>query len=236
MDRKSILILAFTAFFLIMVAFSVIVFLKLKRPELLGLPPNPIDSTIVVKTPLKSVELEPTYEITAEKLDDFKEKAKERIEFQKRADSLAKVIAELKKKDSVNKAKLNKLNDSIIPNKEQLINNSQTYSDYLQDSISKLYDQTEEYQAKAEIAENEKTQLEKYLENEVDSLEIENFKQFAKIYNSSDPAKVAGILEKMDEKEAAAILKFMRVKNAGKVIEQLPPDKAALILLLANKK
>lgn len=236
MDRKSILILAFTALFLIMIGFSVIVFLKLKKPELLGLPPLEKDSTFVLKKPVKKLELEPTFEITANKLNDFKEKAKERDEFEKRADSLAKELEKFKKQDSAKDVKIAMLNDSIIPNKEQLINNSQTYSDFLQDSIERLASDSEKYQAEAEIAKKEKTELEKYLESEVDSVEVENYKQFAKIYNGADPAKVAKILENMDEKEAAAILKFMRVKNAGKVIELLPNHKAALIMQLANKK
>ena len=75
MDRKSILILAFTAFFLIMIGFSVIVFLKLKRPDILGLPPAEADTTAIVEKPVKQLELEPTFEITADKLNQIKREA-----------------------------------------------------------------------------------------------------------------------------------------------------------------
>ena len=44
------------------------------------------------------------------------------------------------------------------------------------------------------------------------------------------------VLEKMDEYEAATILKLMSKKKAGKVIEQLDPQRSAMILLLANTR
>lgn len=65
-----------------------------------------------------------------------------------------------------------------------------------------------------------------------DSLYVENFKSFAKLYNNAEPADVAQILSRIDDADAARILKFMQKKKAGAVIENLPANKAAAILLL----
>lgn len=233
MDRKLIIIIAAAASSLIIILVSGLVYLKYTNPEIIGLPPLNNDTVKVVKD---TIRFEPTYEITKEKLNDFELKVAEREAYIQLNKVMEDKIRALEIEDSLKQVQILALQDSVLPNKDLLLKESQTYSDMLKDSISKISSEKEKLASKAEIVEKEKTDLEKYIESEVDSLEMENFKQFAKIYNSSEPASVAQILETMDERDAAIILKNMRVKNAGKVIESMDPKKAALILLLANEK
>lgn len=234
MTRKLVLIFAFSATILIILLLGGLVIAKYKYPTLIGLPPLPQDTMQVVEK--DTIKYEPTYEITKEKLSDFEKRAKEAEAYKEVAKRLEEQILELQKLDSIKRSQIVELQDSVLPNKDLLIKESQTFSDYLQDSLSKLMAEKEKFKTEAELIKEEKSDLEKYIESEVDSLEMENFKQFAKIYNSADPARVAGILETMNEKDAAIILKNMRTKNAGKVIEAMDPKKAALIMLLAEAK
>ncbi len=82
---------------------------------------------------------------------------------------------------------------------------------------------------KTKLAETEKS-----LKSKRDSIQIQHYRSFAKIYNNAKPADVARILEKIDERDASQILKFMDQKKAGKVIEALDPKIASAILLLSN--
>lgn len=107
-------------------------------------------------------------------------------------------------------SKIGKLNDSIA-DLDRLVG--------MHKSESELY---------AEIIDEKDA---KYADKE-DSLYLENFKSFAKLYNNAEPAEVAQILTRIDDSDAARILKFMQKKKAGAVIENLPANKAAAILLL----
>jgi flagellar motility protein MotE (MotC chaperone) len=234
MTRKLVLIFAFSATILIILLLGGLVIGKYKYPTLIGLPPLPQDTMQLEKK--DTINYEPTYEITKEKLSEFEKRAKEAEAYKEVAKRLESQILELQKLDSIKRSEIIELKDSVLPNKDLVIKESQTFSDYLQDSLSKLISEKEKFKTEAELAKQEKSELEMYIESEVDSLEMENFKQFAKIYNSADPARVAGILETMDERDAAIILKNMRTKNAGKVIEAMNPEKAALIMLLAEAK
>lgn len=234
MDRKVIIILAAVATALILILVSGLAFIKFTNPELIGLQPLPKDTVKVVER--DTINFEPTYEITKEKLNQFEETAKEAETYKELKSTLENQILELQKLDSIKRSEIVKLKDSVLPDKDIKLKESRTYSEYLQDSLSKLIAEKERFKTEAELAKQEKNELEKYIESEVDSLEMESFKTFAKIYNSTEPAKVAQILETMDERDAAIILKNMRTKNAGKVIEAMDPQKAALIILLADSK
>lgn len=68
-----------------------------------------------------------------------------------------------------------------------------------------------------------------------DSLNMEKYKDFAKIYNNSKPQEVANILTNLDAKKSAYILKLMSKKKAGKVIESLNSEYAAKVLIESSK-
>ncbi len=78
--------------------------------------------------------------------------------------------------------------------------------------------------------------LEKLMASKDDSLHLANLKDFAKMYETSNPADVAKILEKIDGAAAAKILKMMSKKKAGKIIEAMKPEKVETIMLLGGNK
>jgi|GEM_PF-952473 len=231
-QRKRLLFLLTITALSISIIFASFMGIKTYFPTWLGYPPNQLDSAIVKDT----IMLEDTYEITAEKLYELEKQKKLKEAEIRKADSLNNVIKQLYLKDSQRLSTIAMYRDTILPSLDEQLLNSRTLNYQLFDSLIDLSSELQYKQNEVEIGlqrlkDNEKI----YLEG-LDSLEMENLKTWAKIYNSTNPGEVARILSKMDEYEAATILKLMSKKKAGKVIEQLDPQRSAMILLLANTR
>lgn len=230
-QRKRLLFLLTITAISVSVIFSTFIGIKTYYPTWLGYPP--IAGNIADKD---TIMLEDTYEITAEKLSDFENQKLLKENEMRRTDSLNDVIAQMIQEDSNKISLIAMYRDTILPDVEGQLYESKTLNYQLFDSLIDL--QTELLYKENEVAiglQRLKDQEKLYLDG-LDSLEIENLKTWAKIYNSTKPDEVAAILEKMDEYEAATILKLMSKKKAGKVIEKLDPQRSAMILLLANTR
>jgi flagellar motility protein MotE (MotC chaperone) len=233
MNNKSIVILIVVVTIAMTLSFLGLFYVKEYNPTWLGLPPNPQD-TMRIEIP-DTVTIAETYEITKEKLHELEKEIAKKESYVKKADSLSKMIKDLKKLESISKVEIKKYQDSLIPKKDEKLISSQTFSQLLKDSINKLITEKEKLESKKNIASEKLKKQEQLLVEKMDSTQQMNFDVFAKIYNNSTPDDVAKILEKMDEKDAAAILKRMQKRKAGKVIDAMDPQKAAMILLLAGQ-
>jgi len=49
------------------------------------------------------------------------------------------------------------------------------------------------------------------------------------LYSAMDPGKAAAIMDKLNLKTVVRILKYMKGKNAGKIMAMMPPEKGATI-------
>ena len=49
------------------------------------------------------------------------------------------------------------------------------------------------------------------------------------VYSAMDPAKAAAIMDKLDLNTVVRILKYMKGKDAGKIMAMMPPEKGATI-------
>lgn len=232
MNNKNILIVIIIATLAMTISFVSLFYVKLYHPTLLGFPPNPKDTMQIAK--LDSIKIADTYEITKSKMAELQREIAKKESLKKQKDSLYKLIAKLKKLDKENQQEIKKIQDSIIPLKDNQLNNSQTFSQLLKDSIEKLIAEQTKLSEKAKVFEEKFEKQKEKFEEKVDSTTKINYEAFAKIYNNSKPQDVAKILEKLDEKDAAAILKRMQKRKAGKVIDAMDPQKAALVMLLAG--
>lgn len=134
--------------------------------------------------------------------------------------------------------------EELIKQKEKLIDTITAYKNVIQErntEISQYKDSINQLNKKLEnikkelLSKDEKiVQMEKSFNRQIDSLKVENFRQFSEMFKSSQPREIARILELIDEKDAAKILKMLPKKQAGKIIEALPPDRAAVIMLLGS--
>lgn len=180
--------------------------------------------------------LEPTVEITEERRKYLESEVEKRIELQKTKDSLNKIIKQLIKNDSLKDSKLNEYKDSLLPEKIAELDSSVNYGKELEDSINRLTELNRQAKNEIELAQQRLEEQKKYIEEEIDSTMMENYIQTAKIYNNSNPADVAEILERLPERDAALLLNLMSKRKAGKVIESMDPERAAMIILLQGAK
>ena len=104
------------------------------------------------------------------------------------------------------------------------------------DSLTKVLKENKNSNERIKLLDQRILDQEKFITKKIDSAELNNFKLFAKIYNGTKPADVAKILEQIDERDAAIILKLMQRKKAGKVIDAMLPEHAAAILLLGSSE
>lgn len=234
MDTKqllTVLIIVAAAFIL---AVGIVLSIFTFYPEAIGLEddkPN-LDSLAKVADTIK---IDPTVEITQNKLNEFltyrREKHQlklERDSLQNTSGSLIDSIKKIDKKsfailDSLNKVKT--IKDSVLVQKNKLL-----------DSLNKIYKDLQTKIKEVELAQQRIENQDVFLEKKQDSIETDNFKTFAKMYNNSNPQEVAKILEQIDERDASKILKFMQTKKAGKVLESMQPERAAAIMLLGTNE
>ncbi|WP_353683641.1 hypothetical protein V4D30_07100 [Thermodesulfovibrio sp. 3907-1M] len=78
-----------------------------------------------------------------------------------------------------------------------------------------------EIDAKLKQQEELKAQLEK--------AQQENYQRLAKIYEAMPPEEAASRIEKLDEDTAVALLLAIKPRQAGKILANVTPDKAAAL-------
>lgn len=215
------------------VSFTIVILLVLGiykyKPEYLGLPPNPIDSTLIVIE--DTVYVEPSVVLTQKAFNKLNKELAEKEYYIKTKDSLSKQKKYLL--DSVEYyRKQTKMYLDSIKKVENKFNDITKKKISVEDSIKRLNQRFLTTQNKAELTEKKLKDTENFLNRKIDTLEAKSFEDFAKIYNNSNPSEVAKILEQIDDRDAAKILKMMNKKKAGKIIEALSKEKAASILLL----
>jgi len=123
--------------------------------------------------------------------------------------------------------------DSVQALKKALMERFQEISQY-KDSILKLNKTIEFTQKEIKTKDEKIAQIQKAFNRQIDSMKLENFRQFSEMFKTAQPREIARILEQIDERDAAQILKMLPKKQAGKIIEALPPDRAAVIMLLGS--
>lgn len=222
MNQKNLILIAIVSVLSMTLLFFVFFIIYKIDPAILGLPRTG-----------EIIEKEYQVEISSKKLKELEQNLTIKKLLAEQYDSLKLSYKQLQ--DSL-KTIQNDYKTLLDSSKKffEIIRNKEETAAKVKDSLDAI---TIKYnQARTEIN-NLKTKLaesEQLLKSRKDSLQIQHYRAFAKIYNNSNPADVAKILEKIDERDASQILKFMNQKKAGKVIEALDPKIAAAILLLSN--
>ncbi|MGB9822641.1 MULTISPECIES: MotE family protein [Thermodesulfovibrio] len=95
----------------------------------------------------------------------------------------------------------------------------------LQEDIAKKTEELKklksEIEAKIKQQEELKAQLEKSQQ--------ENYQRLAKIYEAMPPEEAASRIEKLDEDTAVALLLAIKPRQAGKILANINPEKAAIL-------
>ena len=154
-----------------------------------------------------SIFIEPTLEIPKAKIKEFEAEVERRKELDKQKDSLLKLIATIRRKDTSLINELDSYKDSLMPAKERHIDSVKKFTNNLQDSINNLFEEIRQSQNEIDLAEEKIKEQKEYIESGIDSSTMANYTNFAKIYNNTNPQKVAEQLERLPEKDAAVILK-----------------------------
>ncbi len=201
-------------------------------PEFYGLQPNR-KSTLEAEK--KIVYVEPSIQLSSQEFDEMQNRILK-----------IDVLREIKKK---NESNIKLLKDSLKSigksfEKERItakqmkdsITKRNEHSLVLLDSITRLNDLITNRTKQLKLCEKKAKDMESIMEVKLDSLEKKNFQMFAKIYDNAGPAVVARILERIDERDAAIILKNMQKRKAGKVLDAMNPEQSAAILLLGIVK
>jgi flagellar motility protein MotE (MotC chaperone) len=137
--------------------------------------------------------------------------------------------------DSINQVKkLTHVFEDSVGKVQNLVNGARKTNSWLIDSLTKVNILNKNLKSTIDLTKKQFDEQNKLILSKNDTLENKNFTYFAKIYNNSEPASVAKILEQIDYRDAAKILKLMQKKKAGKVIESMLPERAAAILLLSS--
>lgn len=199
------------------------------KPEYLGLPPNPIDSTLIAVE--DTIYTPPSVVLTQKAYNRLNKELAEKDYFINQKDSLTKQKKQLLDSIEALKKQTSLYLDSIkrVENRYQDMSQKKISA---QDSIKKLNEKYLLVKNQADLTDKKLKDAENFINKKVDTLVNTTFENFAKIYNNSNPSDVAKIIEQIDDKDAAIILKLMNKKKAGKVIEALSKEKAATILLL----
>lgn len=230
-----ILMIIAGAFALIMLSIGGV---YLFAPQALGIKPKPqaIDSTKIKKVDVKkrdTVPLVPSVVITLEQLREFEKNIVTQAAISNDKDSLYKYSLNLQ--DSiVNIYKTNANYKDSIDYYRKTIADVKQYTNKLLDSILMINSDITRAKARVDFVEKRLKEQDEIVSKKQDTLEKKNFEVFAKMYNNSNPADVAKILEVLDERDASKILKLMSIKKAGKVLEAMKPEQAAAILLLGS--
>lgn len=174
-----------------------------------------------------------TVEVTLDKITRYEEDLQNKDRLLSENDSLVQISRNLTDSIAVLFKETRKTLDSINIVHKALAK-ARKERKLLADSVDKLNSAALTKDDKIERLTKSLEETEKLLSNKMDSVDAEHYKNLAKIYNNSEPEEVARILESVDEKKAAMILRLMRKKNSGQVFDAMNPQAAAAILLLGS--
>ncbi len=229
MDIKKVILVIVGATLSFTVVIVMVLGLYKYKPEYFGLPPNPVDTTLVVLE--DTIYVEPAVTLTQKAYNSLNKEIRDKKYFVKEKDTLTKQKQNLLDSIKYLKSQISKYIDSVKKVENRYLDVSKKKTT-VEDSIKKL---NQKYLSSINRIENTEKKLkdtEKFLNRKIDTLEAKSFEDFAKIYNNANPGDVAKILEQIDDRDAAKILKMMSKKKAGKIIEAMDKEKAATILLL----
>jgi len=199
------------------------------RPDLIGLDSSSkIEKSIIKEDTLY---VEPTVQITQQRYELLNEELLKKIRFKQEKDSLLRVSMVFLDSIEYFRRSSTSYKDSLLGAENRLSEEAKRFAS-LSDSLAKIAKNYDLALKKVKDAEARLDAQETFIEEELDSLTIKGYQEFAKIYNNSNPVEVAKILEVIDERDAAMILKKMSKRKAGKVIDAMDPQRAATILLL----
>jgi flagellar motility protein MotE (MotC chaperone) len=99
---------------------------------------------------------------------------------------------------------------------------------FLRTEEKKLQELKSDIMAKIDKLKEMENQLKSLIES-ANGITSERYKSMAKMYESAPPARAGSMLEKLDNKTAAAIIINMKSKNAGTVLGYIKPDKSVAI-------
>lgn len=197
-------------------------------PEYLGLPPHPKDTLAEEKiTPYA----EPHLVISRSEFEELQSRILKYDLLKARNDSLSKMHDRLWDSLKAMNNNIRQWKDSVLAVRDTM-KSKENEKQQLLDSLDALRNKYKKSLHENKVVRQHVKDLEEMLASRYDSLEINNFETFANIYNNSNPADVAKILEQLDERDAAKILKMMKKKKAGKVLEEMLPEHAAAILVI----
>lgn len=191
------------------------------------------EQEVVEIIPQDTIPVEPTIEITEDKLRELESYIIDKYSLSIEKDSL--LHASKNMLDSITKvyAEVDFYRDSINKINKELSKTNETAMS-LRDSLEKYRGMYEKNNKRIALLEKRIEDQEEFIAQKADSSTVMNYEAFAKIYNNSTPEEVAKILEQIDERDAAIILKKMQKKKAGKVLDAMLPEHAAAILLLGG--
>ncbi len=235
----AIIVLVFSVGMAIALAFGIMRF----YPQLVGLDRggNPIkknempemtaDSTgheIVIEEELPTVS---TVSVTLDKIQRYEYEIQNKEELQSENDSLIKVSKSLMDSIDVIIASSKSSLDSIDIIHEAY-RKAKAENQKLKDSLNSIENIHLEKDDKIEKLSKELEEKDKMLTSKMDTIQAQHYRNLAKIYNYSNPVETAKALEQLDEKKAAIILRMMRKKVSGQVLDAMnPAAKAAIIQL-----
>lgn len=108
------------------------------------------------------------------------------------------------------------------------------YAERLRDSLKTARDSYLSLQVEVERLKKSIEEKNKAINKRQDSVAKTNFNEYAAIFNNASSKEIAKILEQIDERDASYLLKKMKTKLAGKVLEAMKPDKAAAIMMISS--
>jgi len=101
---------------------------------------------------------------------------------------------------------------------------------HLRDSLQRVHAYSDSLQRELQ-AQQQRFELERRRrEEQLDSVRLEHYRAFARIYNSAPPEEVARILQQLPPRSAAVLLRQMNPRQAARVIAALPAAYAAEVV------
>ncbi len=233
MNLKQLIVILSIIFGSLLVLFVALILIYKFAPSFLGLQPEEQDATEIVKP--EEFKSDPKVVLSRNEYLDWLQRSfnvQATIAENNFLSNYVKTLNDSISKLNTKLTELEKMNITLGDSITQIHSN-------FKDSLNALIKlRNELIQKYAEI-----TLLKKQLEEETtgvsqksDSVRRETLKNFAKIFENSDPREVAKIIENLSNQEASWIIKFMSKKKAGKVIDALKPERSAEILQTSLEK
>jgi len=106
--------------------------------------------------------------------------------------------------------------------REELVKKRENELQLLQDKIDAKMSELNDLQTKLLNFSKKLAQREKALKDA-------QMNHLVALYSAMEPGKAAAIMDKLNLKTVVRILKYMKGKNAGKIMAMMPPEKGATI-------